>query len=52
MIYLRHDGKATVQNANRLNYEFAALSIPKFVEFAGVCRKNDSTDTSANRKLQ
>ena len=52
MIYLRHDGKATVQNANRLQYEFATLSIPKFVEFAGVCGKDDSTNTGADCKLQ
>ena len=52
MIYLRHDGKATVQNANRLRNEFAAFNVSKFVEFTGVCRKADSTDTSVDCKLQ
>jgi len=52
MIHLRHHGKATVQNANRLKYKFAAFGIPKFVEFASVCRKADSTDTSVACKLK
>jgi hypothetical protein len=52
MIHLRHHGKATVQNANRLKYEFAAFGIPKFVEFASVYRKADSTDTSVACKLK